>query len=249
MIQRKVEILNKYNEKLIGIEEFDSKNFNNKIVILIHGFGGDNDEYGLFPAISKKLVRLGYKTYRFNFSGCDKSEGDFAETTISKLVLDLEYIKNYVEKSNPNFKEINSISFSMGNSVVIASQLKFKSYIFMNSFENVVSVISKIFPDELNYNGISRRKSSRGNDILLNKEFWKNAQSYNYKKLISKVSESKLFITTTKDEVVPVEEMEELYDSCDNNKSKLIVTNSKHDLLADIDLVLNRIVDFYLEFN
>jgi hypothetical protein len=51
-------------------------------VVLLHGFGGHRDETGnLFAKLAKSLAKDGLASLRFDFPGCGKSEGTFAEVS------------------------------------------------------------------------------------------------------------------------------------------------------------------------
>ena len=51
-------------------------------VVMLHGFGGHRDETGdLFAKLAKSLSREGLASLRFDFPGCGKSEGNFADVT------------------------------------------------------------------------------------------------------------------------------------------------------------------------
>ncbi len=50
--------------------------------VLLHGFGGHRDETGnLFAKLAKSLAKEGLASLRFDFPGCGKSEGTFADVT------------------------------------------------------------------------------------------------------------------------------------------------------------------------
>ncbi len=86
MRETKVSILNEYNEKLVGIETVPSINKEKyPTVILAHGFGVTKEEYGMFDNFAKNLSEAGILVFRFDFSGCGESDGDYSETSLSKL--------------------------------------------------------------------------------------------------------------------------------------------------------------------
>ena len=104
-MEEKVSVMNKYEERLIGLRAVPDKlNEKGPCMILVHGFGVTKEEYGLFDG----LVEKGVIVYRFDFSGCGESEGDYAETSLTKNKEELEsifeFVKNSFNWSRPNNK-------------------------------------------------------------------------------------------------------------------------------------------------
>jgi len=56
MIEKKVFTLNEFGEKLVGVETVpDIKKNKYPTVVLVHGFGVDKSEYGMFDGMAQKL--------------------------------------------------------------------------------------------------------------------------------------------------------------------------------------------------
>ena len=90
MKEKKIIVLNKYREKLIGLETIpDIKQNQFPAIILVHGFGLNKEEYGMFTDLSKYFSKNNFIVYRFDFSGCGESEGDYSKTSLTKLKFDL----------------------------------------------------------------------------------------------------------------------------------------------------------------
>jgi len=52
-------------------------------VVLVHGLGGNRDETGgLFATLAARLAERGIASLRFDFPGCGRSAGDFADATL-----------------------------------------------------------------------------------------------------------------------------------------------------------------------
>jgi alpha/beta superfamily hydrolase len=107
MKETKISTVNTFHEKLVGIETKPPvKKEKYPAVILVHGFGVTKEEYGLFDDIAKTLSEEGILVFRFDFSGCGESEGDYSETSLSKLKQDLSKILEFV-KSQPDVDTSN----------------------------------------------------------------------------------------------------------------------------------------------
>ena len=92
MRENKVKIKNKMGEELVGIEVLPNEESKFPVVILVHGFHYFKEEDGMFIEISKRLTDIGIGSYLFDFSGCGESEGDYSNTSLSKLRNNLESI-------------------------------------------------------------------------------------------------------------------------------------------------------------
>ena len=94
----------------------------NAALIIFHGFGGDSGygEGDLYSIISKKAMKCGVITVRFDYSGYGKSEGHFTDMDIFREMLDAIAILNYV-RSLPYVTDIYLLGHSQGG--VIAGML------------------------------------------------------------------------------------------------------------------------------
>src|SRR3989344_3426001 len=135
MEEHKLEIKNKSGETLIGIEVLPAeKKDKYPVVILAHGFAYFKEEDGIFVELGKLLSEIGIICYYFDFSGCGESEGDYSNTTLTKLRDDLDSILEYV-KSRPttDTARIGILGQSFGTTTTIALAPKVKSIVLMGS--------------------------------------------------------------------------------------------------------------------
>ena len=74
-----VGINNNEGEYLHGDITFPEKpQEKNPAVLLVHGFGVERTEDGMFSDLAFKLSSAGYLVFKFDFSGCGDSEGDYS---------------------------------------------------------------------------------------------------------------------------------------------------------------------------
>jgi len=91
MLEIKTSTLNEFNEKLVGIETVpEVKKDKYPTVILVHGFATGKDTESIFSGLLKNLIAGGFLVYRFDFSGCGESEGNYSKTSLTKLKSDLD---------------------------------------------------------------------------------------------------------------------------------------------------------------
>ncbi|MHA1744795.1 MAG: alpha/beta hydrolase [Promethearchaeota archaeon] len=79
-------------------------------VILCHGFGGDQHEWGRFPEMCQALNEAGYDAVTFDFSGSGKNPRE--PITLQHQVRDLEDV--YAWAKTQNYAQISTIGLSFG---------------------------------------------------------------------------------------------------------------------------------------
>ena len=228
LIKMKISIINSANEKLVGLKEYpQEKKEKYDTFILVHGFGAMKEEYGLFDQLSTMLNKEGRLVFRFDFSGCGESEGDYAETSLTKLKDDLANILEFVE----NDKEVENVSIiaqSMGTSVTIALHPNVKKIILLGSFSNVHELIAKLFGEGYNADGVSKKLRSSGNFTSINKQFWSDCDKYNLIEDVKKIKCPILFIHGSSDDKIPVSESEKLFENANGPKEIKIIKGADH---------------------
>ncbi|TFH26063.1 MAG: alpha/beta fold hydrolase, partial [Promethearchaeota archaeon] len=82
------------------------------MVILCHGFSGDQHEWGRFPVTAEKLVEQGFSALTFDFSGSGKNIRE--PITILKQKDDLETVFTWCKSQTPGYAKISVIGLSFG---------------------------------------------------------------------------------------------------------------------------------------
>lgn len=250
MTETKVSILNENNEKLAGIETVPSiKKEKYPTVILAHGFGAAKEESGMFDGIAKNLSEAGILVFRFDFSGCGESEGDFSEISLSKLKSDLSKILEFV-KSKPKVEpsRIGILGQSLGASTTIILEPKVKCLIMMGSTFNPKEAIIKLFGEGYNPNGISTRVKPSGTITKVKTQFWKDFDNYKLLESIKNIHCPILFIHGERDDKAPVSEMEVCFKSANEPKEKLIIEGADHGLRPHLDKLYKIVVVWFEKY-
>ncbi len=229
-MEEKVFIINKSGEKLIGLKTIPSKKkIKNKTAVLVHGFGFYKEEDGMFDDLAKILSEQEYLVYRFDFSGCGESEGDFINATLTKLVSDLNEIINYVKsESDVDASKIVIISQSFGTCTTIALNPEANCMVMLGSFANARTVLADNFGDGFNPHGISEKRRRNGAYLRIKETFWNDLSDYKIDKLVKEIHCPILFIHGDKDPIVSLSEMEILYSNANEPKTKVIIKNADH---------------------
>ncbi|MBR9677803.1 MAG: alpha/beta hydrolase [Nanoarchaeota archaeon] len=222
MKEQKISVYNQHNEKLVGLKTIPEKG--NRIVLLVHGFGVTKEESGMFDDIAQNLANQGITVYRFDFSGCGQSQGDYSEITLTKLGQDLRTIIEKIDSQN-----LCIISQSFGTSVTIIVAPKAKCFIMMGSISNPKKILADLFGENYNPEGISWRKRSSGKITKIKPGFWKDLQKHDLTQKISKIKTPILYIHGSEDDKVPLTEMLEFYKNTENAE-KRVLEGAGHDL-------------------
>jgi len=238
------------NEKIFGILFF-SKNYKNKIpIILTHGLADNLNQYPL-PQITKELVNLGFPIFRFDFRGCGNSEGKEENFSISSQIEDLNRIIKFAkEKTKWDKVGIISKSISCVASFIVAS--KRNDIAFIIALGAPLNIEKPWTRDEI---AIAKEKGyiffkgfkygyKLAEESIKLKEVYKNS--------LKKINIPVLLIRGEKDEIVTPEEAKELYSLIPIRNKKLIeIKNADHsfkteesnirDLISSINSFLNEL--------
>ncbi len=247
MKETKVSILNEYNEKLVGIETTPSiEKEKYPTVLLVHGFGVTKEESGMFDNLAKNLSEAGFLVFRFDFSGCGESEGDYSDTSLSKLKSDLSKILEYV-KSQPKVdaSKIGILGQSFGTATTITLEPKAKCLVMMGSTSHPKETLIKLFGDGYNPDGISTRVKSNGTITKVKPQFWKDFDNHDLLASIKKIHSPILFIHGEKDDKVPLSEMKAYFDNANEPKEKIIIEGADHGLRPHRDKMYKIVVDWF----
>jgi uncharacterized protein len=230
MKETKVTILNEHNEHLVGLESMPSiKREKYPAVILVHGFGVTKEEYGMFDDIAESLSDAGFLVYRFDFSGCGESEGDYSKTSMSKLRSDLIKIIEFVEsQTRADKSRIGILGQSFGSTITISIEPKVKCLAMIGSISHPKERLSELFGKGYDPNGISTRIKSNGQITKMNPQFWKDFDNYSPINSIKRIHCPILFINGDNDPKIPASEASLYFENANEPKQKLVIKGADH---------------------
>lgn len=218
----------------------------NPAVLLVHGFGVDRNESGLFDDLALELSSHGYMVFKFDFSGCGESEGDYSETSLTKLKKEIGLIIQYIKtRKDVNENKLGILAQSFGTAVTIAFKPEVKAIVLMGSLAHPYESMKDLFSEDFNPEGISSRKRSGGNITKVGPTFWKDLKKYDLVSSIKAISSHILFIHGEKDDKIPLSEMETLYLAANEWKEKVVIKNADHGLRPERKHAYLLVVDWF----
>ena len=114
MRETQISFKNSKNLTLKGILALSSDE-KNEVLICLHGFKRTSTERK-FQALTQKTTQINLSSFRFDFTGCGMSNGDYSEITVAQMTDDLKRaIEVLFEKG---FKRFSFFTHSLGACVL-----------------------------------------------------------------------------------------------------------------------------------
>ncbi|WP_332699390.1 alpha/beta hydrolase family protein [Halalkalibacter lacteus] len=88
-------------------------------VLFVHGFVGNKvGAHRIFVKAAQAIAKAGYISFRFDFSGCGESDGDYSDVTVSKQMKELKAAIKYVSGlDHVDSENIILVGHSLGGAV------------------------------------------------------------------------------------------------------------------------------------
>lgn len=230
MAQTDVFTTNEAGEKLAGIRLLPEGDGPLPIVILVHGFGVEKNEDTLFVEQAAQFADEGIASYRFDFSGCGDSEGDYAKTSLTKLIADFRSIYQFVTNDGATSGKIGIHAQSFGTTVAINSGLPMDALVVTGALAHPPQVFKDFFGAGYKPEGISVLPRSTGQETRLEPGFWKDLERYDTLAAAGKLTCPTLYIHGEDDDIVPLSEMKALYAATTATKDQEVLKGADHGL-------------------
>jgi len=96
------------------------------LIVLLHGFVGSKvGEHRLFVKAARYFTEQGYGVFRFDFSGCGESDGDYGDITVTKQLSEVQAVLDYVSTlEQVDANNIILIGHSLGGAVASLTAAK-----------------------------------------------------------------------------------------------------------------------------
>lgn len=188
------------------------------IVIIMHGFSGDKDD---FEDIAKRLEKKGIASLRFDFHGRGESPGKIEETTLTKGVQDLKAAIEFVEKIDGS-TDIGVFGYSYGAMVDLG----------LADERIKVHVMAAPASDPLEIWKNEKEWEEKGYidfyGVNLEYGFYEDLKKYDLYKNAKKLKGYTLIIHGEDDEVVPYEQSKKLFECLESGKKLIGIKGCNH---------------------
>lgn len=179
------------------------------LIVLLHGFVGSKvGEHRLFVKAARYFTGQGYGVFRFDFSGCGESDGDYGDVTVTKQLSEVQAVLDYVSKlKQVDAKNIILIGHSLGGAV--ASLTAAKDHRIRKLI--LWSPVGRPYEDIANILGPSAVENARANGAVdyrgffVGQSFLMDLKNHHPLEAIRSYKEAALIIHAQADEDIPKE--------------------------------------------
>lgn len=261
MIMKLIEFKNHLGDTLRGIiSETDSK----KAILCVHGFERTSMEYKFKNILN--AVKDEFIVFRFDFSGCILSEGNFEDVTLDKLSQELNIAYKKLISLNSNIDEVILVGHSISGCTIAKWILDknpelVKKNIFLGPAWNEKEILKYFYVRakykgkiDINWKNYPKYFDPKEYQTAMNIElrervahyitnnFFKENKDQDYSQLINKLPQKKLCIHGLNDKRVPIESI----DYTKLNVELIKVDGGDHDLEKPkmVEQYLDKLVDF-----
>ena len=179
------------------------------LIILLHGFIGNKvGEHRLFVKAARQFTEKGYGVFRFDFSGCGESDGDYADVTVTRQLSEVQAVLDYVSAS-PQVDENNIIliGHSLGGAVAsltAATDHRIRKLILWSPvgkpYEDITTILGEQAVEEAAVSGVVDYQG-----FYVSQTFLTDLKNHHPLKAIRSFKEAALIIHAQEDEDIPKE--------------------------------------------
>jgi alpha-beta hydrolase superfamily lysophospholipase len=190
---------------------------NSSCVIASHGLLSSKDTEK-YTALGERLAREGLAMLRFDFRGCGESEGRMEESTVSGRIADLGSAIEFVKFHSDSETRIGLLGSSLGGYI---------SLMKASTEKKIRAVVIWATPFHLNN---LKSKKSKEEMPSLGEVFFEDLPRHRLLPLLPQISNC-LVIHGEEDELVPVNQAWEIFNSLGSPKEIHVIEDADHRLM------------------
>lgn len=239
MARRKVEFTNRKGETLAGALELPDGQIK-AMALFAHCFTCGKDVIAA-SRIARALADQGIGVLRFDFTGLGGSDGDFASTSFSTNVSDLECAAEFLadKYSAPRLL----IGHSLGGAAALVAAKR------IDSVEAVATIAAPASPSHVQHLFADKACDIRsdgqaevdigGRNFNIGADLLEDLEQWPVEKILSNLRKPLLIFHSPRDQVVDIQEAERIYEAAKHPKSYISLDKADHLLSerADADYV------------
>ncbi len=186
-----------------------------KCIVLCHGIGADKDEAGVFTQLAKRLSKVGFNVFRFDFRGHGESEGNSIDMTVSGEKNDLEVAIKFMQ--NLEYSKFGILGASFGGGAVSFFTSEHtnivKALVLMYALVDYQSILHPRVTWSIKKFGEEQMKKLEKNGFIsldrnfkIGKKLFDDIKKLEPWKALTRISTPILFVHGDKDTYVPYED-------------------------------------------
>ncbi|MFC1647012.1 alpha/beta hydrolase family protein [Patescibacteria group bacterium] len=211
-------VANRFGEKLEILLRKPNEEGKYPAVIFVSGFGMGLHEYkNSNDEISQFLVKEGFVTVQFSFSGCGNSGGDYKDMTLERQAIQVEDVIKWLSKEKyVNQNRIGVFAQSFGVPSLLSANISKISCLCLNAGTyNPLKSLKKVFVEERSVKIEDDEDviipRSDGTIIVVGKQFFPELEKFDINKHLDNINQPVLLIHGTNDTKVTTDEVKNVF--------------------------------------
>lgn len=231
-MQEKVFIPNKKGLKLAAVVHRPEGDGKYPGVIFLAGFSMDKEDLHA-KSLCEDLAQAGFAAIRFETAGMGESEGDISEYLLTNYYNDIDVIYEYFSKLDfVDNERIGLVGHSLGSVVAIYYAAKnptaIKALCAIMPFSHFSDLHLQISMDEWKEKGFLSLTKATGEEVKIPYTFVEDADKANVLDIIFSLSQPKLIVMSTGDDVGDPVVTQDIYEHASEPKEMLVLDNIEH---------------------
>lgn len=244
----KIKFKNLNNETLVGILSL-SPDRAKHVIILCHGFEASKNS-NTYIKIETKLLEHSIATFRFDFHGRGKSEGNIADTTISKAIDDIRCAVIQIKKLG--FNSISLFGSSFGGISILNAlptlDIPIKCVVLKSPVSNYIDLFNNTMTkkqiDDWQKTGTHEYEKK----LFIKYTLYQDALTHDTYSVITKIDIPIYIIHGDADEIVPIEQSKKLFEVLPNTTLEIIPNcDHRYSNPEHFTKFLNKTISFFIK--
>ena len=188
--------------------------------------------------IARALTRRRFAVLRFDFTGIGQSGGDFAETTFSTDISDLEAAARYLEEEYEAPRIL--VGHSLGGTAALLAAKKISSTIAVATIaspcspEHITGIFDESTIEKIRQEGSSEVKLA-GRPFVITREFLEDLENHDVEGQLGELDAALMIMHSPRDSVVHIDNAATLYKAARHPKNFVSLDPADHLLSREQD--------------